>query len=278
MKLVADYDLYVQAPSGPIVGASEMYGGAGEYDEGNEYIEVSVEEPGEYLIYVHVNPSIGQVSDTPYRIVAWMDGTSGGSAGPVSVEACTTTGEARDMDRWSQTKELEDETILRACALSSDSSVLQGVARNWLTPQETLTILASHADKLVRSEVAHNARTPKDTLRRLLQDKETAVRQDLATNRSLPDDVLNSLIQVALTSDGLPLDDRDYIARGVALNPKTPADVLSRLATNSWYPVRLNVATNRSSPDDLIRILAGDREERVRVQALANLKRRNLEP
>jgi hypothetical protein len=212
----------------------------------------------------------------PSLVVAPRPDTA--SAFARSSSSCPADAPPDNLDKWRIAKELEDEAALRACALSSNGSILEGVAGNWRTPPDVLGALAGRGNPLVRRAVAKNPSAPQDILRALNRDSETAVRVDLAANPSLPDDLLEAFVGQALRSDGFPLDDSDHIARGIALNPRTPEPVLRQFAIHPWFPIRQNVGMNLSTPADVLQALARDETASVRAQAEANLRQRAAQP
>lgn len=110
-------------------------------------------------------------------------------------------------------RDLKDESALRACAASTNKSILEGVGANVKSPPDVLLSLTTTEKAVAWDEVAGNPSSPPDALRILAQSPDSWVRSRVANNPSAPDDVLS--VWVAKTNGPcLPIEDLDQPAAG----------------------------------------------------------------
>ncbi|WP_189000869.1 hypothetical protein [Deinococcus roseus] len=113
----------------------------------------------------------------------------------------------------------------------------------------------------VREALALNPRIKPATVQRFVQDTDWTVRQAVSTHPLLTPGLLDSLSQDRYSAT---------TRANVALNPRTPAQVLSRLTRDEDPEVRLGVAKNLGTlPEDLA-LLMQDTAPQVREYAAAH--------
>lgn len=189
-----------------------------------------------------------------------------------------------------------------------DPDMRQMAARDPRTGTRTLERLAQSADENVRYEVASNTRTPLGALKALAADRSVRVRCAVARNKTLDVGLLQELASddepevraSAATSPRLDpdrlgeliLDDAQTVRSAAFRNPATsPADRARAEATaeHAWLEaaprpvdleervaskhaeVRMEVAFDERTPQDVLALLAGERRSaQVRRAVAAN--------
>jgi hypothetical protein len=172
------------------------------------------------------------------------------------------------------------EKVLRDLAIDADAEVRAAVAANRMVPNDVLAKLARDKREGVRWQVARNRATPVEVLGRLAQDKSVGVRYQVAAHPHTPQPILDQF------ANGNIEDLRLIVAR----NPATRPDTLARLAKDNYktnlffdptklrlvfnrredtFIVRLQVASNPSTPADVLQDLVGETEQ-IRWEAATN--------
>lgn len=108
------------------------------------------------------------------------------------------------------------------------AALLERVAENPKTAEETLRVLAEYAAPRIRLAVATNPKTPKDVLTKLCSDESVDVRYALAEDPHLSEDMLHILAD----------DDNCYVAARALgtlrrVNPAPPVTLNVRQAGNN---------------------------------------------
>jgi hypothetical protein len=83
--------------------------------------------------------------------------------------------------------------ILKLLASHRDIGILEAIAQNINTPEETLKELVNQGKKISRSLIAGNPSTPADVLEYLSKNKSASVRSSIAENPNTPRNVLEQL-------------------------------------------------------------------------------------
>jgi len=150
---------------------------------------------------------------------------------------------------------------------NSDYSVREYVARDSNTPAEILVKLAEDAYNTVRQAVAENPNTPSETLKQLALDEDQywRVRYGALRNPSFPASNVSARTLYKLAEEDEAFRD------AVATYPCTPVAILTMLAVDSTWSVRLEVARNSSAlPETLTQLALEDAVDDVREAALHN--------
>ncbi len=163
------------------------------------------------------------------------------------------------------------------------------VARLRHLDPEVLRRFAHDSAWRVRQSAAANPSTPDDVLRSLAGDADVDVREAVANRQAIPDDVLETLtsdvrstVRVILARRDLPIylpvfatDQESDVRLRVAENPRTGDDLIGKLATDEEQRVRLAIATRPHLPNEARPGLATDDAQEVRC---AFLQRADLSP
>ena len=157
---------------------------------------------------------------------------------------------------------------LTSLSTDEDYFIRSHVARNAKTPAAVLTKLAYDTDIDVREGVALNPETPQDILSQLYREGPASIQKCVAENLSAPEGLLSKelmrgreardpqtpLARLEELSDYHvrfsvePL--AGWVREGVARNPSTPIELLSKLALDSDILVQMAVARNPNMPTD----------------------------
>ncbi|OGI45674.1 MAG: hypothetical protein A2151_00490 [Candidatus Muproteobacteria bacterium RBG_16_65_34] len=172
-----------------------------------------------------------------------------------------------------------------------DEDVAKAVAGNASAPRELLDELSRHPSERVRSHVAVNPMTSVEAIERLSRDTSAHVRAAAVRNSRFPVERLaefgKDLPDAVAAHAGAPPgllgeiyrrarpDDRRVLYR-LANNPRTPAAILTELATNPDSSVRGAIVRNASTSDGTLLLLARDGDSLVASQAAQELRRRGL--
>lgn len=132
-----------------------------------------------------------------------------------------------------------------------------------------LAQLAHDSDSYVRERVASNPNTSPETLAELAKDIYEDVRYEVAHNENTPFGIIESLSR-----------DEDEEVRGMALlslavDPRTPPDVLSELAYSEYWQLRQNISYNDNTPNETLAELTKNSNKFVRLAATNALAARN---
>ncbi|MBQ3032843.1 MAG: hypothetical protein IJD28_00560 [Deferribacterales bacterium] len=151
--------------------------------------------------------------------------------------------------------------ILEKAALSNDEEKRAAVAENPSTPLKHLRRLSKDKSDKVRSAAAKNPSIPKDIMKDLAKDS-PKVRESLLENNMLTPDILDTLTSNASTSC-------DFNKKLMA-NPCIAASILAYNANNPDVCIRAGVAANPNTPKDIISKLADDSFPEVKSAAWKN--------
>ena len=131
-----------------------------------------------------------------------------------------------------------------------------------ITP-EILARLADSGSDRVKMWVARKPKTPANVLERLAKGR---MAEHVCRNPNIPRELLDKLV-VHGSSD---------VLCSIAVTESTPVDILERLSHNGSYLVRGYVASNRSTPEWLVKKLAKDPDISVRHAASEAAFRRGI--
>lgn len=132
---------------------------------------------------------------------------------------------------------------------------------------ELLEIYSQDPEEYVRAAVAGNKYTPIEVYQNLSIDPSFYVRSELACNRAVPPAILQSMyddiigVQYNLADDAIygGGDAPEYLwwlIGNIAANPNTPERVLRDFATAAHWGPRTKVASNPSTPADVLDYLS----------------------
>ncbi|WP_200762896.1 hypothetical protein [Nitrosophilus alvini] len=124
---------------------------------------------------------------------------------------------------------------------------------------ELLVKLSQSEDMGSRWAVAKNPHTPSEVLEKLSRDEVNLVRALVATNPNTPKNILSQLFS-----------DEKIVRDGLSGNPNTPLKLLNILADDRDKMVRLRVAENPSSTENILKKLAADSD--IDVSKAANMR------
>jgi hypothetical protein len=156
--------------------------------------------------------------------------------------------------------------ILATLSKDASSDVRECVARNPLTPIQTLMILADDPKIEVQLAVAQNSATP-DLIRAQLLD-----RLSIHPNEKFRLEVAKNKKAVPHLLETLSSDPHEWVRKYVAKNPSTPPHTLEVLSRDSDYSVRENVAKNHSTPTSIIEKLGKESNSDVQIAVIGNPK------
>ncbi len=182
---------------------------------------------------------------------------------------------------------------LRTLSRATERETRVAVARNAQTPFDVLQQLASDANSRVRGAVARNVAAPEDLLEILSSDECGAVRLDVALHPQTPIRVLEQLatdnegrvLHALLRHPNLPTNLNSFVQercshatqwnswlpeKSVAANPKTPVEMLEKLALSPLLPTRRRVARHPNTPLNVLETLARDDDMFVRAGVAEN--------
>ncbi|MEH1951883.1 MAG: hypothetical protein V7K77_33765 [Nostoc sp.] len=163
--------------------------------------------------------------------------------------------------------------VLKHLANHTDGSTRVGVVKNPNTPAETLRKLASEQNLGLARIVAENPSTPSDALESLSTNQDQRVRIRVAQNPNTPLNVVKVLandtdIHVAQTAATVIAEQQgEYTAEAVRKNPKTPPDVLEKLAQKDPR----TVGKHPNTPPELLLEFSKSVDERLRESVAENL-------
>lgn len=210
--------------------------------------------------------------------------------------------EGRSDDRWASWVPLGADDLLRlmqdpddnvrAAAIANVSRGVVSVAGDPASPPPVLAALSGSRSKVVRRAVAGNLSAPGPALAKLVRDYETEVRTAVAGNVNTPaeglealtldqeEDVLAALCgnpsaPVAFMEMQSATPASGWSERWVRLagNPGVPVPVARKLAYSRDVAVRLGLASNPSTPADILDVLALDESPQVRTSVAARYAR-----
>ncbi|WP_292836831.1 hypothetical protein [Nostoc sp. JL33] len=160
--------------------------------------------------------------------------------------------------------------VLKHLANHTDGWTWLGVAENPNTPTETLRKLFT--EKQASITLARNLNTPTDVLESLSTNQDQRVRIRVARNPNTPLNVVKGLandtdIHVAQTAATLIAEQKgEYTAEAVRKNPKTPPDVLEKLAQKDPR----TVGEHPNTPPELLLEFSKSVDERLRESVAKN--------
>jgi hypothetical protein len=129
-------------------------------------------------------------------------------------------------------------------------------------PSYLLRVLAKHACSDERCAVAENKECPDDILITLAEDTDLFVRWAVAENPACPKSVLWNFLK-----DGIDLG----TLHGIAINPKSPSDILEELSGDLDTSTRLAIiASNPNCNIELMEVFAIHQEPIVQAYLAAN--------
>lgn len=155
------------------------------------------------------------------------------------------------------------EVLQRVAEVGCDEEVGL-VARHLNTNGATLHLLAGHCTPLVRAAVADHPSTPLEALALLADSlgvqpivKRLLLGQAIARHPRTSTDTLRLLYE----------RHRGLLEQSLALNLALPTELLTELAASDSADVRVKVALNECAPVGVLRTLARDENDRVRMAA-----------
>ncbi len=163
-------------------------------------------------------------------------------------------------------------SVLKQLAYHTDGYTQVRAVKNPNTPAETLRKLASEQDLGLARIVAGNPSTPSDALERLSKEQFPEVRLQVAKNPNTPLIVLQNLANdtdryIAQTAATLIAEQQgEYTAEAVRENPKTPPDVLEKLAQKDPR----TVGKHPNTPPELLLEFSKSVNERLRESVAEN--------
>ena len=162
-------------------------------------------------------------------------------------------------------------SVLKHLAYHTDGYTQVRAVKNPNTPAETLRKLASEQD-LGLGSIAENPSTPSDALESLSTNQDPRVRIRVAQNPNTPLNVVKGLandtdIHVAQTAATVIAEQQgEYTAEAVRKNPKTPPDVLEKLAQKDPR----TVGKHPNTPPELLLEFSKSVDERLRESVAEN--------
>lgn len=140
-------------------------------------------------------------------------------------------------------------------------AVVRKVLRNPNMPPEAIPLLAASTNAYVLGDVAAHRQTPEPILRDIARRNDGyLVHWGLAGNPRTPREILERLAK----------DDDRVTAQNLAANPSTPLPILTNLAVSPEQFARWGVAQNRSIDPAIMARLAADPDETVRFYLSVN--------
>ena len=109
--------------------------------------------------------------------------------------------------------------------------------------------------------LAKNKNASPEILEKLADDEDANVRYYVAENPKTPADILKKLARE---------DEESGVRQAVAYNPNTPADILKKLAEDKDDDVKWAVAANTKTPVDILKKLADDKDDYVKSAVVDN--------
>lgn len=184
----------------------------------------------------------------------------------------------QEADKWEQVIG----ACLRRLAQSVNDEVRRVVSARQQTPEDVLRLLALDSDVRVRENIARNERTPADVLQLLAYDPHAQVREHVAWYAQVAVEALSldedARVRKAVARHAhsmgvlytLAHDSDVWVRFSVALNERTPEDILRLLALDADALVRSRVASHAQTPEDVLRRLALDAVAEVRREIAAH--------
>lgn len=140
------------------------------------------------------------------------------------------------------------DTLARLFADTSTGNQTRAMAAsNPSTPQKLVSSAVHDGDSWVRQHAAKNPALNPVQVTHLAHDSDSNVRRALAANRHTSEQLHT-----------LSYDRDDFIRSSVARNPGTNADILTRLANDSFHAVRSAVAEHPNTPRDVLAKIAAE--------------------
>ena len=152
---------------------------------------------------------------------------------------------------------------VRAAAVANVSRSAVSVAGDSASPASVLADLSGSRSKVVRRAVAGNLSAPGPALAKLVRDYETEVRTAVAGNANTPTEGLESLT----------LDEEEDVLAALCGNPSAPVAFMETQAAtppSSWSERWVRLAGNSSIPVSIARKLAYSRDATVRLGLASN--------
>ena len=177
------------------------------------------------------------------------------------------------------------ELLLASMAGDPSEDVRIAVAHNLTTPATALEFLAQDGSQVVRAVVARNPNTAQEVLTMLASDPRREVQAAVGLSGRATPQMLETLashnpgmLECVAEREGCVGPDQlrslaamgGDVGAGVATNTSTPPDVLTMLASDPNWTTRARVAHNRNTPPDVLRMLARDPDVDVRAAVAGN--------
>jgi len=176
-------------------------------------------------------------------------------------------------------------TVLEEMAASETLWVKKSMAENPNTDPSLLEILAKDSDASVRFAVAINPRATTNVLERLAKDSFISVRSSVAANPNAKEstiedlalDVEKKVAWCAINNPNIPKSfllafSKHYKTKEVRLSlaahPRTPIEVLAKLAKDNDWEIRTKVAGNPSLTQPLLASMVCEGESEAVLSAL----------
>ncbi len=167
---------------------------------------------------------------------------------------------------------------LAQLATDKNKNIRIAVAENHCTSSESLEKLAEDEDYDIRRKVAANENTPISNLEILAKDKSGMVRLAAVENSCLSSETLENIVKGLIKLDiniirqiKLPLAFFDWAVNHldkkirivVAENHHTPQNLLAKLVDDRVAEIRLTVAKNPNTPKSTLKILIEDKNDAI---------------
>jgi hypothetical protein len=184
---------------------------------------------------------------------------------------------------------VRDDWVWRV-AVSPDPAIRAALAATTYLAGDVVAALADDRDLEVVAEAARSPRITEPLAKRLAAHPHVSIRRALACNEHAPSHLLVALAERRLSApelcpvcdgsghwlsenwscDGTHHDALDDLDCALALNPRTPAEAVSRFAAHPSIHVRWRLAVRTDLPQDIYRTLAQDPIPGIRGDVAAN--------
>lgn len=151
------------------------------------------------------------------------------------------------------------EELVEIASQSTDAFLLSDIAKHNNTPIKLIEELAKHKEAWVRLGVANNTNTPSAIREKILdgflnlkferKEGDEYIARCIFSTDEMFENVFNRYLP-------LESESRARILGYIATNLKTPAAILTRLATDRFSEIRVAVASNPSTPVEVLRELS----------------------
>lgn len=164
----------------------------------------------------------------------------------------------------------QSKSNLKKLSFNNDFNIKIGVSENINSDEEILDILLKDICNIVRFYAAKNSNLSKNKLKKISNYQDHNVKRGVANNLNSDEKILESLLVCYKINDFSFYDTSEYVRRDAAKNPNLSKNKLKELAYSKDEFIKLGVALNKNSDEEILDILFEDYSYIIRNKAAQN--------